>query len=254
MDNDRGDTGLRLTTRAILGLAMAMASFSSRAAELPPAPVLDDVVDEEFGSGWYLRGDIGVVDQFRTGQGRDAGTAFTPSLVKARLDRGWGFGGGAGYQFSPWFRSDLTIDHRLGATFKGSRLGFGVAADRADFDATAILVNGYVDLPFWDGVTPYLGAGLGVSINRFDSAERQALQPNGSLNVVALPSRTETAFAWALMGGVAIDVAGNVKLDLGYRYTRLGDGRTRFDGGEPAIRVKDVATHEFRIGARVMLD
>lgn len=245
---------MRLTTLAILGLTMSVAGLPAQAAELPPAPVLDDEADEDLGSGWYLRGDIGAVDQLRMGQGRDAGTALTSSLARARFDRDWVLGGGFGYQLSPWFRSDLTVDHRFGATFKGLRLGSSVAADRADFDATVILVNGYVDLPFWNGITPYLGAGLGMSINRFDGAERQVWQPNGSLDAAALPSRTQTALAWALMGGVAIDVAGNVKLDLGYRYTRLGDARTRFDGGEPAIRAKDVAAHEFRIGARVMLD
>lgn len=245
---------MRLMTFAILGLAMSVAGFPTRAAELPPAPVLDDEADEDFGSGWYLRGDVGVVDQLRAGRGRDPGTVLTPPLARTRFDRDWVLGGGVGYRFSSWFRSDLTVDHRFGAAFKGLRLDSGAAMDRADFDATAVLVNGYVDLPFWNGITPYLGAGLGVSINRFGSAERLVQQASMPGAIVALPSRTQTAFAWALMGGVAIDLTNSLKLDLGYRYTRLGDARTRFDGSEPGIGARDIVAHEIRIGARVMID
>ncbi|MGO4573208.1 outer membrane protein [Microvirga sp. 2TAF3] len=247
---------MRLTIFAPVGLALGLAGPAAHAADLPPAPVLDDS-DESVGSGWYLRGDIGAVDPITVRHGRDGGTAAVPPLVKARFDRGFVLGVGAGYQVSPWFRTDLTIDHRFGASYKGVRFGTdsGFALDRADFETTTFLANGYIDLPLWSGVTPYLGAGIGVGLNRFDNAERALVVAGASPSAsMLLPSRTETVLAWALVGGIAIDLTANLKLDFGYRYSHLGAVRTQSDGTEPSIRARGISTHEFRIGARYMFD
>jgi opacity protein-like surface antigen len=246
---------LRLPTIALASLALGLATLSAHAVDLPPAPVLDDA-DEPIGSGWYLRGDIGAVDQLVMSGGRDFGSASAPPLVRARFDRDVVVGGGVGYQFSSWFRTDVTVDHRFGARFKGTRFASDSyhAMDRADFEATTFLINVYVDLALWSGVTPYLGAGIGVSHNRFDSAERDVYGPLATTGILSLPSRSETALAWALIGGVAFDLGANFKIDLGYRYTQLGNARTRIEGPEALIRAKDLGAHEFRIGARYVFN
>jgi opacity protein-like surface antigen len=239
---------------ALAGLTFSLAALPAHAVDLPPAPILDDA-DEPSDSGLYLRGDIGVIDQLVARGGRDPGTASTPPLIRSRFDRDVVIGGGLGYQLSPWFRADVTIDHRFEAAFKGTRLApvpFQVL-DRAEFEATTLLVNGYVDLPLWSGLTPYLGAGIGASYNRLSDAERQISSDLISANL-PLPSRTETAFAWALMGGMAFDLGANFKIDLGYRYTHLGSARTHMVGAESPIRVKDIDAHEVRIGARYVFD
>jgi opacity protein-like surface antigen len=240
---------------ALASLALSAAAPSAYAADLPPAPILDDT-DESDGSGWYLRGDIGAMDRILSPGGRDYGSASVPPLVRARFDRVASVGGGVGYRLSPWLRTDVTVDRRFGATFKGTRFGSASAQalDQADFDATTFLVNGYVDLDLWSGITPYLGAGIGVSLNRFDSAKRETGGPTGPIAIVPLPSRTETALAWALMAGVAVDLNDNLKIDLGYRYAHLGSVGTRTVGAGALIRAKDMSAHEFRIGARYMLD
>jgi opacity protein-like surface antigen len=56
------------------------------------------------------------------------------------------------------------------------------------------------------------------------------------------------------MGGVAVDVGSGFKIDLGYRYTHLGDARTRIDGPGAGIRTDDLKTHEIRLGARYTID
>ncbi|MCB8822332.1 outer membrane protein [Microvirga rosea] len=239
---------MRQTFLALASLALSLAGSMAYGADLPPAPVLDDS-DEPTASGWYLRGDIGL-DEPVLRHGRDLGTAFTPALNKARFDREVSLGGGIGFQLAPFLRTDLTIDHRFGATYKGSRWGgaSGLAFDRADFEATTVLLNAYIDLPLWDGVTPYLGAGIGVSRNRMDEAQRTIA---GMAVPQDLPARTQTALAWALTGGVAVDLTANLKLDIGYRYSHLGWARTGFlENGEPPIRARSLGTHELRIGAR----
>lgn len=245
---------MRLTTIALAGLALSLTSPLARAADLPPAPILDET-DEPVGSGWYLRGDIGAIDRLASRGGRDFGSADLPPLVKARFNEGVAAGGGIGYQFAPWLRTDVTIDHRFNASFKGARFTSGAtyALDRSDYEATTFLVNAYVDLGFWSGITPYIGAGIGGSRNRFASAERKRFA-SGVADTLGLPSRTDNALAWALMGGVAFDLGTNLKLDLGYRYTHLGNARTGTAGTEALVRAKDVSAHEFRIGARYMLD
>jgi opacity protein-like surface antigen len=245
---------LRLLTIVLASLAFGLAVLPAHAVDLPPAPILDEA-DEAAESGWYLRGDVGAVDQLVTRGGRDFGSAFTPPLVRTRFERDVVIGGGIGYQFSPWFRADVTVDRRFDARIKGTRFASETshALDRADFDATTLFLNGYVDLALWDGITPYIGAGIGMSRNRLDGAERNLYGPEVS-TVLTLPSRSETALAWTLMGGVAFDLGTNLKLDLGYRYTHLGHARTGSDGAEPLIRARNISAHEFRIGARYVFD
>lgn len=237
--------GLRRVTIMVAGgLALGLAAAEARAADLPPAPVLDDS-DEPVSAGWYLRGDIGL-DEPVLRHGRDLGTEATPPLAKARFEREGSIGAGIGYHMAPWLRTDITVDHRFGGSYKGSRFGASnLAFDRADFQATTFLLNAYIDLPLWSRVTPYLGAGIGVSLNRFEEAQR--LFP---ADAVPLASHTKSALAWALTGGVAFDLTDHLKLDLAYRYTHLGWARSEPDGFEPPLRARSIGTHELRLGAR----
>jgi opacity protein-like surface antigen len=229
-------------------LASALTSLAAQAVDLPPAPVLEDEVDSDaLGSGWYLRGDLGVAHQSISP--RRAGADGLSALINIQTDHAASLGGGVGYRFSPWFRADLTVDHRFAAAFKGSRFaGNGAwAVDRAAFDATTLSLNGYLDLPLWDGITPYLGAGIGGSQARFDDTRRYVA---GAAGVLPLPSDAETVFAWALMGGVAFEITTNLTVDFGYRYSRL-DGQS---SAAAAFQHRRIEAHEVRVGARYRLD
>jgi opacity protein-like surface antigen len=243
---------LRLPIFALAVLALGL-PLTARAVDLPPAPVLDD--DEEtLGSGWYLRGDVGGLDQMVSRRSRDRGLNGLSSLVNGKLDRAATVGAGIGYQISPWFRTDVTIDHRFEAAFRGARMGRDgtYALDRANFDATTFLVNAYVDLPFWNGITPYFGAGIGASRAHFDRYESSVVAPSGAIDLLAFSAHSETLLAWALMGGVAFDLTAQFKIDLGYRYSRL-DGDD-FDRSTAPVRPRNIGAHEFRLGARYMFE
>lgn len=242
---------MRLPIFALAALALGFTSLSAHGADLPPAPILDDD-DEAIGSGWYLRGDVGLLDPTISRRSRDIGADSLSALVNGRLDRTGVIGAGIGYQFSPWFRADVTVDHRFEATFRGTRFSTSTAyaLDRAEFDATTFLINGYVDLPLWHGITPYLGVGTGLAQTRFGGRTLDVVGP--SLDVPIVPSREETLLAWAVMGGIAFELTTNLKIDLGYRYSRLDGGG--FDRWNAPIRPRHVSAHEFRVGARYMLD
>ena len=242
---------MRLPTLALAALAFCCPGIAL-AVDLPPAPVLDDE-EEALGSGWYLRGDAGGADPSISRHSRDLGSVGFSSLFNGRLERGVTASVGLGYQASPWFRAEVAVDHRFAASFRGARFASNGtnALDRGEAQATSIFLNGYVDLPLWDGITPYLGAGIGVSRVRFADYEREVTGPSGLIATAGLRSETETVLAWTLMGGVAFDLTRNLKVDLGYRYSRLNG--SDFDR-EAAIRPGQINAHEFRIGARYLFD
>jgi opacity protein-like surface antigen len=240
-------------------IVCVLTGASVRAADLlPPPPTLEsgeEVV--ELGTGWYLRGDIGYVDYVKP---EDVGFGLpgVTLLDRERLDKTFSVGGGIGYQFTSWFRADLTVDYRPAAEFSGTRpfptYDIGFVRDKADFESTTGLVNGYVDLGYWAGVTPYFGAGIGVSGNRFTNIRRDVFVGGVPAGSAVLSPHTTYNLAWALMAGVAVNVGSGFQLDLGYRFSHLGDVRTRLDAPGPGIRTDAIRAHEFRLGARYMID
>jgi opacity protein-like surface antigen len=248
----------RLTCLTLLATLLGGVATANAADLLPPIPTLDRA-DEvvEIGTGWYLRGDIGYVDYARV---RDVpfGPAGTAGLDEERLDNTFSLGGGIGYQLTSWLRADATIDHRFGSGFTGTRpnptYGVGMFRDRAELESTTFLVNGYVDFGYWSGITPYVGAGIGVSANRLTNVVRETYVGDVLQDSVQVARFTGTQLAWALMAGVAVDVGSGFTLDLGYRYINLGEARTRLEDTQPGIRTKDIEAHEFRLGARYVID
>lgn len=264
-------------------LAGAALGSSARAADmaLPPPPPLEPLAAPitELGTGWYLRGDVGYVD---FGKVKDApygphrsDPVPPPLLDHERLGNTWSFGGGIGYQLNGWFRLDGTVDYRndarFGATSSASNYVNGFSVDHAKLESTTFLLNGYVDLGSWSGVTPYLGAGVGMAQNRFQDYSGQAvfyptqankdaflIPQNATGNVIPpaspIPSGTTYNLAWALMGGLVIDVGAGFKVDLGYRYAHLGDVRTKLDSFGIGTKLKAVDSHEARIGLRYVID
>jgi opacity protein-like surface antigen len=245
-------------------IALGFASSASAADMLfpPDMPGAARPGFVELGTGWYLRGDVGYVDydQFRSDRDR-ARVAFAETLP----ERTWSAGGGFGYKFTNLLRADVTVDYRFGSDFESvsSLTGF-VDDSRTEwgkFETTTALVNAYLDLGTWSGVTPYIGAGVGGALHRFHEFRTQvtcltlacgaALGPQTAV-LVRAHSRTE--LAWALMAGVAVDVAPGLKVDVGYRYANLGEAEMRLAPGATAVRTKDLEAHEVRVGLRYMID
>lgn len=115
------------------------------------------------------------------------------------------------------------------------------------------LFNAYVDLPTVLCVTPYVGAGIGMSSISVLGL-KDVNVPNNSVFYGA--DNTETNFAWAVYGGLAYDVNPSVTLDLSYRYADLGDARsgtvTAYDGSSSyaGVNIDDVTSHDLMLGVR----
>jgi len=251
----------------ILLSALVLSGISAQASAadlLPPPPPLPSAgsVVSELGTGWYLRGDVGYVDYAnpREALGYSAGLPFD----SIRLANTWSGGGGIGYAFNGWFRADLTADYRsearIAALSSGSSYVHGYSTDTLKLETTTVLLNGYFDLGNWSGITPYVGAGIGFANNDLSSYSSKVscltvtCSSAFSQAAVAHEGGTKTNLAWALMAGAAVDIGKGLKLDLGYRYLRVGENKTDLDNAGFGFKLQPLDAHEARIGVRYMID
>jgi opacity protein-like surface antigen len=246
------------SARASALSAMICALFTSAAlaADMPfpfaPPPANDGPV--EWGTGWYLRGDIGAA---KSSLNNINGVVLSPDTPN-----NWTIGVGGGYQYNNWFRTDMTVDYE--ELYSRSNLNYrfvpcpGAPAQpclpypRATARTIAILSNAYFDLGNWGGFTPYVGAGVGADIQL---QETQLNWYNANIALVASLPQTNTRywrFAYALMGGVAYDLTDHIKIDLGYRWINLGDftGLNLFNN----LVTRNVNAHQLRLGFRYVID
>ena len=233
---------------AVLAPVLALsvcAPILARAADMPPPPSLD-VVDEErvtFGTGWYLRGDIAAASDTRTAIGNVALQRTNESF------NAYSIGVGAGYKYNDWFRTDVTLDWRKPQT----ALGFTTTN-------LHVLLNGYLDLGTWYGLTPYVGVGVGFNSRweKFgDSAYGSTFANTFTGGAFGLSGNGTTyskriSFAYAAMAGVAYAVTPHLSVDLGYRFLNLGRA-TAFNATNGA-RDKNIISNEVRLGLRYTPD
>ncbi len=299
--------------KAMLATAMlaALPVGTASAADLdygfgsaPPPVVTLPESKVEFGSGWYIRGDVGAARvpklqlnapnlptapanyQFWDGVQPGAPGVVFGGGSSARLVGSLG----AGYQVNRFLRGDIMFDYHQptasngssgsGSVFCPTAIAYNQKTPSGTTDYTMptygdgectgyykahvssydVLVNGYIDLGTWYHVTPYIGAGVGLSFGHYQTSSSY-LQANGapyqvtytdpqfgsttSENFDRNASGTYYNFAFAGMAGIAIDIYPHTKLDLGYRYLNLGHiaslGGTLYE-------------HEARAGLRYMID
>ena len=214
-----------------------------------PAPRADMV---EFASNWYVRGDLAYAQETFP---NIAPFAFgsSPSVLNT-----FSAGVGGGYKVNNWFRTDLILDYRSRVHTAG--LGapgpcvIATSTDTCFFDTTIqrwdLLANGYLDLGTWDGFTPYLGAGAGVTWARIWQSDNFAIGKNF---FDLRQSNTHYRFAWAAMAGIAIAMTDHAQLDVGYRFLDLGPigGLSSVTGTFVTQRIR---ANEVRAGIRYMID
>jgi opacity protein-like surface antigen len=244
-------------------LQLQEAAAADLGPEPPPALPQSESMNF-FGSGWYIRGDLG----YSVWQGPSAtynGVPFDHLSVSNNAV----IGAGIGYKLNNWVRGDVTADY----TFSGNIQSLYTIAncctftDRTRVGGWAVLANGYVDLGTWYGVTPYVGGGVGYGFTQISKTVNQEFLPTGTGTLVpvtdpntGLPvfhgfaAHTTGGFAWALEAGAAVDVAPSVKLDLNYRYLNIADARFPTDTLGVAPKLRSLGQHQFRIGLRYMFD
>jgi opacity protein-like surface antigen len=267
-----------LKSYAIAGGLLVASTVQSFAADFPahappvgPAPI--PVV--EF-SGWYLRGDVGVSMQ-TSKEWYHGSVAAAPGgrFLRQSIGDSAHVGMGIGYQFNSWFRADLTHEYRAAAGVKaidtynftcnfvgGSCTAIGQVVPRSNiwdgkFKSHLFLANFYADLGTWQGLSPYIGFGVGGARNTtygvvdFDPSEF------GGGGYAA--NATKWSFAWAVHAGLSYAVTQNLKLDMGYRYVSLGDAKVGTLTCLPACApgtntgaIRKIDAHELRLGMRWM--
>ncbi len=242
-----------LCLAGVASLVATTAAQTAHAADLPFAPpppavlVPPPVVIQ---TGFYLRGDVGVgindlqvrksTFDYDVPDARFENSSITDSPI---IDVG------IGYRINNYFRVDVTGGYRGTAEFRANE-SYNVGAFAKDQygnyppnDARAYdnysahvraeygLVNGYVDLGTWYGVTPFAGAGVGVA-----NVEVKGLtdisygsgayggQGNGGGGFAG--DKNQINFAFAVMAGLDFAVTPNLTLELGYRYLNLGNVKT----------------------------
>ncbi len=147
------------------------ADYAASSPDFVPVPTQEKV---EFASNWYVRGDLAYAQETYLEIAPDS-TFSSPSVLNT-----YSVGAGLGYKVNDWFRTDLILDYRS----KVQAAGIGpsaqcITAVDASGNVTAtdictshldteihrwdLLANGYVDLGTWDGFTPYIGTGAGVT-------------------------------------------------------------------------------------------
>jgi opacity protein-like surface antigen len=287
-----------LKTLALAGAATIVASVTASAADLgpppmplPPPPMMAPGIEA---SGWYLRGDIGVgaIDATKFKYSDNApGFAFDNKDFQHQV-----FGGiGVGYQFNSWLRFDVTGEYRgktgwgirdsyTGSAFNCSSFYVGAPVGsvfcrptgsnniKANISSMVLMANAYLDLGTWNGLTPFVGVGLGMTQNKVTGVSDNGFATNtvSASTFLGAPvgsSATSNTFgtaangsksnvAWALMAGVAYDVTPNAKVEFGYRYLNLGKietGNFSCSGGCAGIYslgAKTLDSHEFKVGMR----
>jgi opacity protein-like surface antigen len=263
---------------ALAGLAALAIAPAAKAADMPlmqraAPPIMDD-----FTSGWYLRGDVGIgMNRFSSFDHTATNTAFvwpaSWNIDSKGMNDSVFIGAGIGYQWNNWMRFDVTGEYRMTTKFRAVGRYSGVADFCAGggtcFDvydgshsAAVFLANAYVDLGSWWGVTPFIGAGAGMAYHNISGLWDLGLNSDGTTGRGFANSYASLNFAWAVHAGVSYNVASNLKIELAYRYLNMGSVRTGIvdcagcgAGGPLAYyTMRNMDAHDIKLGLRWMLN
>jgi opacity protein-like surface antigen len=259
-----------LRVLALVGAAAALTTPAAQAADLPPiiqrpAPP----VYEDFASGWYLRGDIGMSNQ-RVGSLFNA-LYLTPGTTVTNLAKSFDsapiFGLGVGYRYNSWLRFDVTGEYRGKAAFRGldtytpepaSGTGIGVDDYYGSKHEWVALANVYFDLGTWYGISPFVGAGIGTAYNVISNFRDVNVATAG---LAYAESAGKWNLAWAVHAGLAYQVSPALTVELAYRYLDVGDARSgdlvTYNGVNSIVNpmeFRNITSHDIKLGVRWMID
>ncbi|GAC1329232.1 MAG: outer membrane beta-barrel protein [Beijerinckiaceae bacterium] len=191
-------------------------------------------------------------------------------IDRAKLDDSFLIGAGVGYQWNSFVRFDVTGEYRSHHNFMATESYANTFRNpncaarcfdtyHANLRTGVVLGNAYVDLGTWYGLTPYVGAGVGVAFHSFTDLQDVSVQPAGGFGFA--DDRNQTNLAWAVMAGLAYTINPRLKLELGYRYLNMGTikGNAIVCQNQPfgcplEQQTFKVASHDFRLGMRWMFN
>ncbi|BDA83238.1 outer surface protein [Aureimonas sp. SA4125] len=237
--------------------ALVAVSHASLAADIiePIYEEVPEIVPVEVGSGWYLRGDVSYdfksdLDAgYRTfgPVGCPGGCGIDPIYDDQdydgfEIEAGANVGVGFGYQFTDYFRGDLTAHYWKADVSGTDEGGFGIdcygnaitdatcrSKDTSKVSAWELMANAYVDLGTFAGFTPYVGAGVGAVHVKYDDFTNSSYSVvDGAEGALAYSAThagaSDWRFAYALMAGASYDLTRSLKVDVGYRYVNVDEG------------------------------
>lgn len=252
---------------AVAGIA-ALFTTAASAADMPD--LYPPVHFQDFGSGWYLRGDIGFTNQ-RVKEPRFNFLGAAPDsvdVVSKEFSTGGIFGLGFGYQFNRWLRADITGEYRTSSIFHSFEIvNFAGTLlpehNRLVKSEWVVLGNLYADLGTWYSFTPFVGVGVGTANVRLSGYTDTVIADSTGTLINANNSATAGSqwnLAWALHAGLAYRITPYATIEFAYRYLNLGDGKTGpitgFDGAAEgaSYELKGIDSHDLKFGVRWMLD
>lgn len=206
------------------------------AADLDPMGPRGGTTDVEYGSGWYLRGNVG----YSLGNGEDQTyNDGVNSFAFIRQDDSDGYSSsvGFGFVFNPQFRMDATIDYHSNRDWVGVDAGAAVT-DASSFQLTNYSVNAYLSLGDFNSFSPFVGAGIGVADVKW--------QTHTVSGVGTFSGISNQPMTYSLIAGFDYRIDHNWLLDFEYKYTYV-------DGGETISGIAnsdDFGLSDFRIGVR----
>lgn len=245
---------------------------------------------------WYFRADIGVGFASEPNVSADGAPFGLPGSTLAALTAigyspGWldaGFdsfvtgGVGIGRRVGRNWRLDFTFDYQsLGDVNVNGQTAiyelydysvpppvatgtyaFETVDERVEVRNGIWMVNGYYDFSSYGPFTPYLGAGIGFSVNRMNRSmtstdfqcdiDPTCAAPVANTTVTGQKRSQDVTVAASAMVGVSYDIGDITTLDLNYRYMHIGgfSSDLSFVGVPTKIEIDDVNEHQLRAGLR----
>jgi len=274
-------------TRAVFlagSLMLATGSSSAFAADIyaPSAGGLKDpVISEEIilpeasafqeYAEWYIRGDVGIgryTDM--DGNGNSAGADFGVNGLD--FDNIFSAGVGFGRYITPNIRLGLDVDyrHRSSSTFlTGDPAAVAPLTNLGtiplELTSTTVMLNAVYDFAPERRWSPYVGGGIGwafhnLEFNGSSFTNSITAPPALETGTVSSSGSTSSSFAANLVTGVSVNIRKGLFLDVGYKFSYLGDAGMNFNYTHPSlvagadtssvIDMDDIMTHEFKIGLR----
>ena len=254
-----------MTSRSPIASALAatilLPMTPALAADYDPPIYVDQAPDYqpvEVGSGWYLRGDVAYLPQ----KTFDNGDFTFPSTINnesfSEGEDAYFASIGFGYHFNDYLRADLNLGYLPGnkASFSYDDSGVVTPATVGSGNlknyAFSGILNGYVDLGTYVGVTPYIGAGIGIVQSKYSlSADYVTNNGDASDDFSVRSSKTKYSLAYTLNAGLAYQVSKNVLIDLGYQYFSAPNAEYITAASLNSFPVhKGISNHQVKLGLR----
>jgi opacity protein-like surface antigen len=147
------------------------------------------------------------------------------AAFKTSLKSNIGLSGAVGYKFS-MFRLEAELQ-RLSSDTESASTSTGVASVTGALKEVTGFANGYVDLPSFFGLGPYIGAGLGYVRTDFEN-----FSISRGPTSLARYSGSDSVFGYQGMIGLQFSILRTATIHAGYRIMKRQD-----------IAVRDVVTN-----------